>query len=101
MVGCGAVSEIDGTGPDDLESVAGGAGTPGDAAEKEDIAKSESAVELNECACIDLSQIIDCRSGTCYCHRRSGSVTRTCWIGANHDHSYRYTCPTYSSYRCR
>ena len=99
-VGCSAAGEIDGTGPDGFESVVGEAGTSGDAGEKEDIAKNESAVELNECACIDLSQIEDCRSGKCYCFRKSGSVTRTCWVGQNHDHSYRYTCPTYSSYRC-
>src|SRR3982750_1472543 len=97
-VGCSAASDLDGTEPAGLESVGGEAGTSGDVAEEEVVGKSEAAVELNECACIDLSQIEDCRSGKCYCFRKSGSVTRTCWIGQNHDHSYRYTCPTYSSY---
>lgn len=100
VVGCGAASETDGTGSD-LESVGDRAGRLGDAVKKDDTVKSESASEFNDCACLDLSQVVDCRSGVCYCYRESGSVTRTCWIGVNGDHSYQYTCPTYSSYRCR
>lgn len=51
---------------------------------------------FNDCVCLDPSQVVDCRSGTCYCSRWDGTYSQYyCSSGA-----YYYTCKHYVSYKC-
>jgi hypothetical protein len=55
-------------------------------------------VEINPCACIDLSQICDCRSGTCYGFVQSGQDGPLyCYSGTTF--LYKYYCPHYNQVR--
>lgn len=54
--------------------------------------------DFNNCVCLDLSQVKDCRSGTCYCYRWDGTYNQyTCTTSTG---SYNYSCKKYVSYRC-
>lgn len=58
-----------------------------------------TAMGFNDCACLDPSQVKDCRSGTCYCSRPTGQSTRLCcYISGTC--AYTYLCPQYEKYVC-
>ncbi len=90
--GCGGVATDDGASTD--ESSVTDIASPGT-----DISQSEQGLDFNDCACLDPSQVRDCRSGTCYCYKWNGTYDRKiCWVGQ--DHYYYYSCKHYVSYRC-
>lgn len=58
---------------------------------------SSNAV-INDCACLDYSQICDCRSGTCYGYRETSSKDGpyACYEGSTF--LYNYYCTHYERY---
>ena len=45
---------------------------------EENASKKDEALVVDPCADIDYSNIVDCRSGTCYCYRAIGTEYRWC-----------------------
>lgn len=89
LSGCGAGLE---PGDDVLaqEETSTGAGV-------DETGQVEQAVEYNRCACLDLSRITDCGTGsTCTRYRQSGTDTYYC----DKTNTY-FTCPGFVAYSCR
>lgn len=106
--GC-AISPADGSDePPGQQPAAQPAAQPSEAAQSSSIVPVSSAADpdtggaapndLNPCACIDLSQICDCRSGTCYGYVQSGQDgPYYCYSGTTF--LYKYYCPHYNQVR--
>ncbi|WP_437657882.1 hypothetical protein [Sorangium sp. So ce1182] len=90
--GCAVSSDIDegDTGAPAGESVAAGepdsreevstapADGPESTSEAAEIAEAQSELVIDPCADINYENLIDCRSGVCYCFRRVGTEYRWC-----------------------
>jgi hypothetical protein len=60
--------------------------------------EAEGAIELNACACPDLSQIEDCRGSGSVCQRFIESGTRGAYCKRTKKH---FRCPAYVTQECR
>lgn len=62
-------------------------------------AGAETNVVFNSCdACLDPSQVCDCRSGSCFTWRRQGTDKLLCYAGTIF--LYQFTCPHWVRVRC-